>query len=286
MSGILHLIFWRNTALALAFLMASAVQIGMEVADVGGYHLHALRAGFGRPPVVFVNGMGEDLSTWNDVEPNIAKLTETLLYDRGGLGKSEAAPGTGPRDANRLAEELHRLLKADRLPSPYVLVGQSLGGAIVQVFAFHHPREVAGLIFVDPGDGRLDQLLRSKLPAEIWSAREKALSDEMPKLPAAVRREYDGLKLSGEEASAAFPLPVVPTTLLTGTKKNPDFPGNPIEQDLKLQLHKETIARIPGVKHILVPESRHYIQNDAPAVVITAVRDVIEQVRANRAEHR
>ena len=56
------------------------------------------------------------------------------------------------------------------------MVGHSLGGAIVQVFAFEYPAEVAGLVLVDPGDGRVDKLLSSKLPPEIWSARQKALA--------------------------------------------------------------------------------------------------------------
>ncbi len=133
-------------------------------------------------------------------------------------------------------------------------------------------------MLVDPGDGRLDTLLRAKLPPDVWSAREKALAEEMPTLPVAVRKEYDALALSGAEASRAFPLPHIPIVLLTGTQKNPEFPGNPIEQDLKLQLHNELATKVPGITHVLVPESRHYIQNDAPDKVIGAVRQVLNEL--------
>ena len=82
-----------------------------------------------------------------------------------------------------------------------------------------------------------------------------------------------------------FLLPPVPTILLTGTKKNPEFPGNPLEQDLKLKLHNQLLERIPNSKHVLVPNSRHYIQNDAPALVVEAIRDVASSVGSNPSKH-
>jgi pimeloyl-ACP methyl ester carboxylesterase len=247
--------------------------------DVGGYSLHVLETSNGHPSVVFENGMGEDLSTWKDVQPAIAKLTSTLSCDRAGLGRSDASPSAHARDARELASELRTLLRAVQVPGPYILVGHSLGGAIVQVFAHEYPGEVAGLVLVDPGDGRLDELLRSKLPPAIWSARQRALADEMPKLPEAVRREHEALEASGEQAAQAFPLPAVSVILLSGTKKNPQFPGNPLEQDLKLELHNQLAARTPNTEHILVPTSRHYIQNDAPDQVIAAIERVLGKAR-------
>lgn len=246
---------------------------------VGDHRLHLRESGSGRPVVVFENGMGEDLNTWNKIQPHISKLTRTVSYDRAGLGQSEPTRSADGRDATRLARELRAMLRAAHIQPPYVLVGHSLGGAIVQVFAHDYPADAGGLVLVDPGDGRLDALLRTKLPAEIWSARERALAEEMPNLPTAVRKEYEGLALSGEEVGRAFPLPRIPTILLTGTLKNPDFPGNPIEQELKLQLHNELAARVPGLEHILVPESRHYIQDDAPDAVISAIQHVLLEVQ-------
>jgi len=67
--------------------------------------------------------------------------------------------------------------------------------------------------------------------------------------------------------------------LLTGTLKDPGFPGNPLEQDLKLELHNNLLAAIPGARHVLVPNSRHYIQEDAPNLVIDAIRQVVDEAR-------
>ena len=192
----IHLCLFASVALA-----QSANEKRVEVA---GHGFHVLETGTGKPSVVFENGMGEDLSTWKDVQPAIAKLTDTFSYDRAGLGKSDQAASSEPRDAKQLAIELHTLLHAAQVPGPYVLVGHSLGGAIVQVFAFEYPAEVAGLVLVDPGDGRLDKLLSSKLPHDIWLARQKALAEEMPTLPRNGKREYVGLAASGDEAAASI----------------------------------------------------------------------------------
>ncbi len=45
---------------------------------------------------------------------------------------------------------LERLLKAAKVQGPYVLVGHSMGSFNVRLFAYLHPRQVAGVVLVDP----------------------------------------------------------------------------------------------------------------------------------------
>ena len=240
---------------------------------VGECRLHVLEAGNGSPAVVFESGLGEDVSTWADVQPKAASLTRTLSYDRAGIGQSD--PTSRPRTLIAMAADLHSLLHTAQIPAPYILVGHSLGGALAQVFAHVYPSEVAGLVLVDPEDRRLPDRLRSRMTTEEWAARQKALDKAMPKLPPAVQAEMNAMMGSNRTADDVFPLPDVPVTLLTGTKKNPEFPGNPLEQDLKLELHEQLLAKIPGSMHILAPNSRHYIQNDSPQLVIDAIHDIV-----------
>jgi pimeloyl-ACP methyl ester carboxylesterase len=94
-------------------------------------------------------------------------------------------------------------------------------------------------------------------------------------MPPPVRAELKAAEESGSAVAASSHFPPVPIVLLTGTKKNPEFPGNPLEQDLKLGLHNALVAENPQTKHILVPNSRHYVQTDAPEVVIQGVREVL-----------
>jgi hypothetical protein len=67
--------------------------------------------------------------------------------------------------------------------------------------------------------------------------------------------------------------------LLTGTLKDPTFPANPTEQDLKLELHDELLKSVSHGDHVLVPNSRHYIQEDSPQLVIDAIQKVVNESR-------
>ena len=222
-------------------------------------------------------GLGEDLSTWEKVAPEVAGFARTFAYDRAGLGKSDPSPSAKSMD--QMVQELHAALSASDVRPPYVLVGHSLGGAIVQVYAHAYPKQIGGLVLVDPEDGRLLDLLHASLSKSDWDARQQMLDKMMAAASPAQKAELDASKESGKIVEASLPLPSVPTVLLTGTLKDPGFPGNPMEQDLKMKLHKQLLTQSPDVRQVLASNSRHYIQEDAPELVIKAIRDVIEQVR-------
>ena len=247
--------------------------------DLGGFKIFASESGAGSPTVVFESGVGEDTSTWQHVQPAIAKFTQTFVYDRAGLGKSEPSPK--PRSVEELVLELHQLLQAAHVPPPYILVGHSLGGALVQLYAHDYPAEIAGIVFVDPEDGRLIDELHARMPVDDWRKRQEMLDRMMAAASPTQAAELEATKASGKTLAAAFPLPKVPIVLLTGTLKDPGFPGNPLEQDIKLDLQNQLLAQLPGARHVLVPQSRHYIQDDAPDLVIDAVHEVWTQAKAS-----
>jgi hypothetical protein len=96
---------------------------------------------------------------------------------------------------------------------------------------------------------------------------------------AAQQAEIEGSKSSGKALAAALPIPDVPLVLLTGTLKDPSFPGNPTEQDLKLELQEEFLKAVKHGDHVLVPNSRLYIQEDSPQLVIDAIQKVVNEAR-------
>lgn len=116
--------------------------------DVGGYQLHLYCSGEGSPTVVIESGWGGSSAIWGWVQPEVAKITRVCAYDRAGMGWSESSPE--PRTARQFSRELHILLERAHEPGPYVLVGHSLGGHIVRVYANEYVSEVAGLVLVDP----------------------------------------------------------------------------------------------------------------------------------------
>jgi pimeloyl-ACP methyl ester carboxylesterase len=245
--------------------------------DVGGYGVFTSQAGSGQPVVVFEAGLGEDTSTWDKVLPKVSQFSHTLAYDRAGLGKSDSSPN--PKSVEQMVKELHSVLSAAHVSPPYIFVGHSLGGAVVQLFAHVYPNEVAGLVLVDPEDGRLLDRLKARLPKEEWEAREKTLRQMMAGASPAQNAEIESSKSSGKALATALPIPDVPVVLLTGTLKDPTFPGNPTEQDLKLELHEELLKSVLHGDHVLVPNSRHYIQEDSPQLVTDAIQKVVNESR-------
>jgi pimeloyl-ACP methyl ester carboxylesterase len=116
--------------------------------DVGGHRLHILCSGSGEPAVILENGLGgSGLVGWSLVQPEVARFTRVCSYDRAGTGYSD--PGPSPRTARRIAGELARLLDYTGMRGRVVLVGASIGGLFVRVFAFEHGERVAGLVLVD-----------------------------------------------------------------------------------------------------------------------------------------
>ena len=116
----------------------------------------------GSIPVVFENGLGGRMEWWNKVIPEISKDTTTFAYNRPGYGSSD--PVSTPRDGLHIVDELRMLLKNKYLNPPYILVGHSLGGLYMQLFARRYPDEVGALILVDSthpkqleGAGSLDK---------------------------------------------------------------------------------------------------------------------------------
>ncbi|MGI8737875.1 MAG: hypothetical protein DLM53_00375 [Candidatus Eremiobacter antarcticus] len=251
-----------------------------ELVDAGGFKVHARLAGSGGVTTVFEAGLGEGSSTWNDVQAVVSQRALTIAYDRAGLGGSERSASS--RDAREMAVELHTILRNLHAPEPFLLVGHSLGGYVLRVFAAMYSGEVAGLVFVDPIDEQLEASLQAKMPPAQWAARAAAITKAVGTLSLAAQREQNALTISGRQASQAWPLPDVPIMLLTGTKKNPEFPGNPLEQDTKLRLHDAFMDRLGRGTHVLVPTSRHYIQNDEPNAVIKAIDDVLNATRHKR----
>ena len=133
-------------AKAKADLIAKYPPTGQMV-DVGGYRLHIDCQGNGSPTVVMEAGLTEPSLMWALVQPQVSTQTRVCVYDRAGLGWSDASPK--PRTAEVMVEELHTLLKNANVAAPYIMVGHSTGGMLVRLYAHSYPAEVVGMVQVD-----------------------------------------------------------------------------------------------------------------------------------------
>ena len=141
-------------ALASATAWAGPAAPGDEFAtpqrrvDIGGRKLALHCSGVGSPTVVFESPSGGAGWDWWAVQPRVAAKTRACTYDRAGYGFSDPSPRTP--DAADAVDDLHALLKAAAIAPPYVLVGNSFGGGVAQLFAWIHPDEVQGLVLAEP----------------------------------------------------------------------------------------------------------------------------------------
>ena len=116
--------------------------------DVDGRELYLSCTGSGGPTMVLESG--EDGSSM-DLDPIRDRYDGRVMvcgYDRANNGRSGSAPT--PRKSDDVTADLHGLLETAKVPGPYVLVGQSAGGTIVQAYAARFPEEVAGVVAMNP----------------------------------------------------------------------------------------------------------------------------------------
>jgi pimeloyl-ACP methyl ester carboxylesterase len=120
-----------------------------RLVNVGhGRKMNILCIGNGTPTVIFDAGLGDQIRAWATVQPQIARRTRACSYDRAGLGFSD--PSNRPGTSLNAVDDLHELLIAASIKPPYVLVGHSLGGMYVRLYADKYRSKVAAMVLVDP----------------------------------------------------------------------------------------------------------------------------------------
>lgn len=216
--------------------------------EVHGRQVEARLKGSGTPTVVFELGASGGILAYWRVQNAVAKQARTVVYERAGLGRSSL--GEEPRSAEVIARELRELLEVTGHPPPYVLVGHSYGGLLVRVFAHMYPTETSGLVLVDPATEGMYAYLEKSSPQE-WAAAATALNEGF-------QEQWKATPIAIAQARAAWPLPVVPTTILTTQQPLGQWPLKG-QEDMKVweSEHQLLADRIPGARRVLMADSDH-----------------------------
>ena len=209
---------------------------------LGGYRLAARLKGTGSPPLVFEAGFEDAMKLFAPLQEAMAEHTETLVYDRAGYGRSD--PGPQPRTAVAVATDLRGLLAALGIRPPVVLVCYGAGCLFTRVFAHEYPSEVAGLVFIDPAT-------EATYAAQVHRAPEKDW-------PAGARREWASLPATLEEARSAWPLPSVPSLVVTAMKPSGRWPfESRSDMSAWLKEQQSLLGRLGDATHIVFPQATH-----------------------------
>ena len=261
---------------AIAILLATQHQTFARI-NADGPVLRMLETGKGNSTVVFEAGAGSPLDAWVRVQPEVSAFARTISYDRAGNGLS--TKGATPRDGRQIATELHSALRNAHLSPPYILVGHSLGGPYIRIFAGMYPDEVAGLVLVDPTQEELiawDKARKAQPPAE----HKFRPGDEVDCAP-----------MTFDEAHAN-PVPTnIPVYLITGLgpREVPGFMTKELKAEVledhevlykaKLKFHKEWVEQFPKGKLVIAEDSGHMVPFEQPELVVDTIRQMVEQSR-------
>lgn len=258
----------RRTLAALAIMFACA-QAHSQTAlqDLAGHKIEVLKIANPAAPatVIFENGSRITLDKWDKVIPLVAKEATVFAYNRPGYGNSDK-PAT-PRDGKTVVEELRQLLRQEGLPPPYVLVGHSLGGLYMQMYARSYPQEVQGVVLVD-----------SLYPGIIKKPEDFPLMTRIAKymfLNAAMEAEVDQINSTGQAILALPWNDDIPMVRLFNVPKS----AGAVAVDLgTVNNDEETRTMVknmyPKACKVIV-DSDHQMQQANPEVVANAIRDVI-----------
>jgi hypothetical protein len=219
--------------------------------------------------VVFEAGSRGTIDKWGKVLEGAGRDATVFAYNRPGYGNSEAS--TTPRDGRTVVEELRQVLRHKGLKPPYVLVGHSLGGLYMQLFARAHPEEVKGLVLVD-----------AMYPREVKATRDFPWAVRLAGRTLFSRTVWREIEKMDETGEAVLALPGIDDKPIVRLVNEPKpHPGQvpPIALDLGVfRNDKATYDMVqklyPKAKTVIV-DSDHQIPLFTPDAVVGAIHAVL-----------
>jgi pimeloyl-ACP methyl ester carboxylesterase len=224
-------------------------------------------------------GLGNSSESWLGIQPKVAAFTRVCIYDRAGLGNSDLSIHT--QNTAQIVLDLHNLLARAGIPGPLVLVGHSLGGINVRLYASMYPKEVVGMVLVDSAHeeqfARMDALIPEEIKKQFPPSALEIISNE----------KVDFKENSERRARLAKWHADIPLIVLTAANAKPDPPGSlaylaPKFEQIRQELQQDLVHRSPKGKQIIATKSGHYIHRDEPDLVVTAIREVIDATRKQK----
>jgi len=284
-----------------------------ELLELDGRRVHLRCTGEAAPTVILEAGFGPDGSeSWASLISDIASVTRVCSYDRAGILWSDR--GGEPRDAYQMADELHALLGVASESPPYVMVGHSLGGPLVRVFADRYQGEVSGFVFVDASHPeQIDRLppevgevkkartpplvlkalaalgvMRLVLRSDSYASHEQTqdvIRLLLPRTVPGLLAEADAMEVIFDQAAQTPNLDSLPVVVLSAGRLPDPLPPGVDEkiasqtQEVWMVLQRELAALSSNSDHRIIEQASHYIHHEDAEAVLTAITDVVTAVR-------
>lgn len=240
--------------------------------------------GRGGLPVVFVHGLGGDHEVWRVQLDHLRLARRAVALDLRGHGRSSPAGERSAYTPYDFAEDVHAAMKALGIRRA-VLVGHSLGGAVIAAFAERYPEEAAGLFFAD-SIGALNRLPQG--PLESWLEGFGAESYDafwrpwLSEMLAPARPEVREAVLA---RFAATPQPVVEAAVVAAAHFDPAAAlQNYAGPKTAVVTAENTLPHslqnvVPGLPARVVEGVSHWLMMDRPEAFDALLDEFLERVR-------
>lgn len=278
--------------------------------------LRWVEAGSGTPAVVLEAALGEPGSlAYAGVIPAVAEQTRVIAYDRAGIGSSDPA---SPLTVQSQVSDLTAVAAAAGT-GPCVLAGHSWGGLLVLMAATQRPDLIAGLVLIDPADEIYWSKLPPEIHQQSTDTGTMAIEQHATgELPATVRASYAPYvtRLTGNQRHrdllldayvscyaeewqarmiqdeshlftssislihqirSAAPLPDVPLVVLSAT-----IGAAAEHRAMWTAVHADLARSVSLGTHTVLADTHHAINSDRPEAIVSALSQVIADVRAGR----
>lgn len=230
-----------------------------NMVDVGNYNLYTESLGEGNHTLVFESGLGDNYEVWYQLL-GISESNQVIAYNRAGYEPSEVA--NNDRDIIQMAEDLHQIILSKSKNDKVILVGHSLGGAVIRYYAIQHPEKVEALLFVDPsheGFGIMTQQAEDNMVEDLNGEGLFHVANE-------AEQYIENFQILNQLSS----LPDVPTIVLTSIR---DREGE--NETNWVDAHAALGENVTNFTHIITENSGHYIQVEEPQLVIGAINELL-----------
>lgn len=232
--------------------------------------LQVFTGGSGPCTLVFECGMGDNSKVWfyPGLFQYLMDSARVIAYNRAGHPPSTHGSGE-PQDLEKMTRDLDAVITAKSGNGKVLLVGHSLGGAVIRHYAIRHPEKIRSLLFIDPSQEDYVDFagLTPEKMAEMVEHYTRAGNAGGVLESAQLITDRTILETLPE-------LPDVPVTVIT-SMKIPEG-KTPADRQSWFSAHESLGKGIRDFTHISTTQSGHYIYLEEPRLVLD---QILKQLR-------
>jgi len=249
-----------------SFVFAQAPAAQDKFVVLNGLRIHYLDWGTdGKPPFLMLHGISRIAHQFDHLAPHFRGEYHVMAIDMRGHGDSDWSPEGAylvedyVKDLEAFVEQLHL--------RNLVLLGNSTGGRVVQVYAGLHPDRVARLIVEDVGPERPNEIASAftrqvQQEANGWASEDQllvSLQKSNPRVPEAILRSYAHFGTKQRDDGRIV------------WKRDPNLAKGFVATELwrfVSQIQCPTIYILGGASRIVPPDTREQLKKTLPDVRI------------------